>query len=263
MTQTVEAPPDLCAVSRERHGRKFWRHPWRLGFARSRRSVPLILAEIAPAAVCFPVVFVDGPDGPLPHALLRTSLTGQTPFVGPDGRWHAAWLPPALAMHPFALVPDDGGALALAVDETTGLIDDDPRGTAFFTAEGAMSPALEAVAAELRTRASAGAATLHAGRALRECGVLVPLAEAAGFLRVDPARAEGLGEDGILDLHRAGALGLLHAALISAAHFDWLKRAEALAPLHRATPEAQPAAPRARDFLDALGRARDRQGYMG
>lgn len=261
MTEPIEACADLQPVSRQRHGGKYWQYPTGYGFARGRRSVPLILADAMPAAACFPIVFSSDPDGPLPCALLRVAAEGQTPFVGPDGRWHAAWLPPFLAAHPFGVLLDESGNPTLAVDEATGLVGDDPRGTPFFTTDGTLSQPLAAVMATLQARAAAGPATLRAGRALRDCGLLLR-DDGAGFERVDASRAEALEEAQILVLHRAGALGLLHAAQVSALHFDWLQRAEALVPLRRPAPEHEPAAPQARDFLDALGTAREQQGYI-
>lgn len=252
-----------CPVSRERHGTKYWQHPSRYGFARTRQSIALTLADVAPAAACFPIVFAATADGPVPHALLRISDERQTPFIGPDGRWHAAWVPPGLAAHPFGLMQDDAGAFALSVDEATGFVGDDPRGAPFFAPDGTLSPEVANVAATLRARSAARSPTLGAGRALETCGVLVPVPDMAAFMRVDPARAATLEEAQVLTLHRAGALGLLHGALVSALHYDWLRKAEALAPLRPTAPVDRPEAPHARDFLDALGMARDKQRYIG
>lgn len=250
-------PPPLRALSPAHHGSAYWHPPARYGFARVHQSLPLILAEILPAAACFPILFTADPDGPMPRALLRISPDGQSPFIGPDGRWRAAWLPPVLTTHPFGLITTEAEQPVLGVDETAGLISDDPRGQPLFTPDGTLSPALTGVTEKLRARAMAGPATRQASQALRESGVLTPCPDIEGLSRVDPARAAALHEAQILALHKVGALVLCHAALVSACHLDWLRRAEALIPLTRTT--AQSTAPQAHDFLAALGKARDQQ----
>jgi hypothetical protein len=214
-------------VSRDRHGNWSWQHPEHHGVAEGLRTVPITLTEAVPAASCFPLVFVPGAHGPALHALLRRSPSGRSAFIGGDGRWQAAWLPPRLAAWPFDLV-EVGGGHALALHETRDLVFQGPGGTPIF-ADGdgaALSPETARIAAVLKAHAEGLPATCRAATALRDHGLLIPLDGEDRLLAVNPAKAVALADDTVLALHRAGALAVLHAGLVSRAHLPWMAKAE-------------------------------------
>lgn len=244
-------------VSWDRHRRWTWRKPESYAFACDLRTVPVALTEAVSAASCFPLVFVPGEQGPSLHALLRRSPSGCSAFIGGDGQWQAAWLPPRLAAWPFDLVEADGGH-ALALHETPDLVVESPGGTPIFAAgdTATLSPETARMAALLKAQAEALPATIRAAMALRVLGLLTPLDGDASIVTVDRIAAAGLTEDAVLALHRAGALALLHAGLVSLAHLPWMAKAESH-PAARSSSKSpsQPVRKRAAsgsDFLTAL-----------
>ena len=144
VTQTAQV-----AISKDRHGGRFWRRFASYAFARDRHSVPIVLAELEPAASAFPLVFRSSATGSVePHALLHLTVGESSPFVASDGTWRGTYVPSILRAHPFAATPAQAGAeMALLVDEASGLITDDPKDEAFFDENGAPSAALEQVIA--------------------------------------------------------------------------------------------------------------------
>lgn len=256
------------AIRRDRHGGRFWRRFSSYAFARDRYCVPIVLAELEPAASAFPIVFRSTGTGHVaPHALLHLTAGAPSPFVPPDGTWRGTYVPSILRAYPFAAAPArEGGEMALLVDEDSGLITDTPEDQPFFDDSGAPSAALEQVIAFFRTRATSELATQAACAALQAADLLRPLdplpgmadADAAGSLAVDPAALDALGPAALPDLWTSGALRLAHAHRVSLCHAGWMARAlragADLAP--RATRPA-PADANLLGFLDALADAQD------
>lgn len=212
----------------DRHGQWSWHRPERYAFAGALRSVPIALTEAFSAASCFPLVFVPVGQGYALHVLLRRSPSGRSAFIGSDGRWQAAWLPPRLAAWPFDLV-ELGGGHALALHEASDLVMQGPGGTPLF-AEGnaaALSAETAKISGLLKTHAESLPATVHTATALRHHDLLTPLDGEDHLLTVDAAAAGRLTENAVLTLYRAGALALLHAGLVSLAHLSWMAKAEA------------------------------------
>lgn len=189
--------------------------------------MPIALTEVISAASCFPLVFLPEGQGPVLHALLRCSASGQSAFIGNDGRWQAAWLPPRLAAWPFDIVPV-GGENALGMHETSSFVIQATGGTPIFTDGGinSLSPETAIIADLLKAHADALPVTLSAATALRDLELLTRLEGDDNLLIVNVVAAARLAEDAVVALHRAGALALLHAALVSLAHLPWMAKAE-------------------------------------
>ena len=263
---SVVAKTGQVAISRDRHGGRFWRRFASYGFARDRHSVPVVLAELEPAASAFPLVFCrTGTGGIAPHALLHLTTGAPSPFVTQDGTWRGTYVPSILRAYPFAATPArEGDEMALLVDESSGLITDTPEDEPFFDDSGAPSAALEQVIAFFRTRAQSELATQTACAALQAAGLLSPLtplpgmgeSDAAGLLTLDTATLDALDTAALPDLWTSGALRLAHAQRVSLCHAGWMARAlragSDLAP--RATGPS-PADTNLSGFLDALSEA--------
>jgi hypothetical protein len=227
-------------VSWDRHQAWSWQSPKGFAHARDLRSVPITLNEAVTAAACFVLVFVPGPVGPMPHALLRRGAQGHSPFVGPEGQWQASWLPPRLSAWPFDLVAAPGDGHAFALHEDSDLVAQGQGGHLIF-AQGDAAPALASEtarrAAILKTQAETLPATAHATAALADLGLLTEFDPDRSLLVTDPQAAADLDEAGVVALHRSGALALLHAGLVSHAHLAWMEKAERLL---TAAPPARP-----------------------
>ena len=229
-------------------------------FARGLRSIAVTSVEAAHAASCFTLVFVPGPTGLMPQALLRRGKQGHSPFVGPDSRWQASWLPPRLAAWPFDLVGAPGGGHALALHEESDLVSKGAGQHPIFVRDGDAAPRLapqtEQIAALLKGHAKALPATLRATAVLRDLGLLTALDGDVSMMVIDANAAVTLDEAGVLALHRSGSLALLHAGLVSLSHLPWMEKAERLlAQAPRPRPPAFSNRPRAAAgsrFLAAL-----------
>ncbi len=228
MSDNVTYP--LRALSWDRHKSWSWRRPADYGFAKQWQSVPVTVQEAVSAASCFPIVFSRDRNGILPQALLRRGPEGQSAFIGPEGQWRAAWLPPRLAAWPFDLIEDVAGGQALALHEDSNLASPEPGQYRIYTqAEGApdtLAPEAARLAALLKDHAEARPATAHSAKALHDMGLLAAFEGKPSIMIVERQAAAALDEAAVVLLHRAGALGLLHAGLVSLAHLDWMERAE-------------------------------------
>jgi hypothetical protein len=264
VTQTGQVP-----VSHERHGGRSWRRFTSYAFARSLHCVPVVLAELDPAAASFPVVFAEDAQGMMPVALLHLRRGAASPFVAEDGSWRGTYVPSALRAHPFsASATGAGDEMALLVDEGSGLVTDDPRDEAFFAADGTPSEPLGQVIAFFRTRALSERDTRAACAALDEAGLLAPLpvlpgmdeADARGLLAIPPDRPDALPDSALPGLWRSGALRLAQAHRLSLHHASWMARALSAAPGASApAPAADAPDSRLSDFLSAVADARDRE----
>lgn len=192
------------------------------------RAVPVSLTEAVAAAACFPLVFRTTTNGPVLQALLRRAAQGRSVFIGQDGQWQASWLPPRLAAWPFDLVETSAGGHALTLNETSDCVYDGPGGTPIFASgDGAtLSPETTRMAAILKAQAEDLPATTRAAAALHDSGLLTELDGDTSLSVIDPHLAAGLNEADVILLHRAGALTLLHAGLVSLAHLPWMAKAE-------------------------------------
>lgn len=259
------------AVSPQRHGTRYWQRFESYSFARAAHCVDIVMAELAPAASAFPLVFQAPPDGTAiaPVALLSFGSSEKTPFVSADGTWRGTYVPSALRAHPFAAQnTETAGEMTLLVDETSGLITDNPSDQPFFETDGAPSQPLAQVIEFFRTRALSAIQTQKACAALHAAGLLTPLRDFAGMAQTDLQGLFGIDFDKLdsLDastlpaLWQNGALRLAEAHRISLCHIGWMLRAErASAGLD---PQAATRAPSQTDtalsgFLDALSNAQD------
>jgi len=257
------------AISQERHGGRFWRRFTSYAFARDTYSVPVVLAELEPAASAFPLVFrPTASSGIEVHALLHLTADAPSPFVARDGGWRGTYVPSALRAHPFTAIPAGAdGEMALLVDEASGLVTDDPRDEPFFDERGVPSAALDQVIAFFRTRAQSGRATRIACAALQAAGLLSPLAplpgmkasDADGLFGIDTAALESLNHAALPELWTSGALRIAHAQRVSLCHAGWMARA-LQAGADRAPPTPQAADTRLTGFLDALADAQEHEG---
>lgn len=231
-------------VNWDRHQAWSWKSPKSFANGWNLRSVPVTLHEAPSAASCFPLVFVTGPSGRMPHALLRLGAKGHSPFIGREGQWQASWLPPRLAAAPFDLVAAPSGGHALALHEESGLVAQGPEGYPIFApGDGAptLAPETARMAAILKAHAESLSATAQATAALIDLALLIPLDADLSLLVINTQAAADLDEAGVVTLHRSGALALLHAGLVSQAHLGWMAKAErhlTTASLPRPSPSA-------------------------
>lgn len=226
--------PTLTPISLARHGNRRWRRFSTYRFVQDLPLVPIVLGEHEQTAACLPILFARlGADRSLwPVALTR--LGAHTALVAPNGMWRGAYVPSLLRVHPFAAQPTTDGQFALMIDEASDLISDDPADPAFFDGDGQIAPELAQVLAFFRGRAEAEARTRAAMAALADTALLTTFVPQDGIslpqdglCGVDGAALAALGRVALADLHRSGALALVHSALVARHHMGFLRAAEA------------------------------------
>ncbi len=259
----------LFPVSQTRHKYKFW-HPFAsYHFARFWTECTIVAEELHLIAAAFPVVFTCRSTSIEPVALLSISPGAPTPYVSPEGRWRAAYVPSALRCFPFSAggksdVSSATGKRQLFVDEFSGLVTDTPSGRPFFDDLGQLSPELAKVAEFLQMREAAGAQTRWLTSLVSEMDLLVPIdahvvgSPSSAHMRIDDSRLKQLPQAQLTMLATSGALELIHAHKVSLAHCDWLRQFSD----HSGNTETESKIP-CSDFLTALAQDVAEAGIQG
>ncbi|WP_170326695.1 SapC family protein [Ruegeria arenilitoris] len=228
----------LVPVTAARHGHQYWKRFTSYEFATNRAGCAIVLQEAPQIAAIFPIVFKEISGGIEPRAILSLTDDMPTPFVSPEGRWLASYVPSELRCHPFQAQPlgqntPDGSALfQLNVDETSGLLSTNPKDEPFFDMAGKLSPGLQDVQRFLQTRVAARETTLELCQTLRVMGLFEPaeshdgVALPFGSLGISAPRLKKLSAAEKLKLLDSDAFLLIHAHQISLCHFAWLAHAQ-------------------------------------
>ena len=203
-------------------------------FASRVMVTDIVAAELAQAAVSFPLAFAGGGDDLRLVALLST-VADQNLFVSATGTWLTDFVPASLCTYPFTYqAPEDGGPAALYVDRASGLLDP-AEGAALFTEAGKPSDKMKEMVRILREYEKNRRLTRQICAALGRYGLLVPwgadcgVAALQGLLRVDEAALNRLPQGMFSALRQAGALPIAYAQLVSLA---LVPRLAGLARLH-------------------------------
>ncbi|WP_120632156.1 SapC family protein [Ruegeria sp. EL01] len=227
----------LTPISSQRHGQRYWRRFSSYDFARNLTDCPLVEAEILQGAAAFPIVFKAADAGVEPVAILSMTYRASTPFVSADGAWLATYVPSVLRCSPFhasRLEPRNatGYQFQLWIDETLGLVTDDPTDEAFFDEHGALTPELQKVSAFFQARIAAAEETAKVCNIIAEMNLFAPIADHHGIefpdaaLGVSTEAIKGLSQAQKTVLTNCGALRLIHAHQVSLSHSAWLMQAQ-------------------------------------
>lgn len=221
-------------ISPLRHAQRSWRRYTNYLWAATQTVAPIVAPEVAHAALQFPIGFVDTGDKVITVGVLGLEA-GANLFVGGDGRWLGGYIPAALRMRPFALLPTTDGKKVLCVDEVAGEVGEAvgaPDTEPFFAPDGELAPAVRQVMEFVSNIENAKAPTEAAAAALKQHGLLVPWAisietdegprAVEGLLRADEPALGRLGDEAFLELRHANALPLLYAHLLSTQHLALL-----------------------------------------
>ena len=202
-------------------------------------STFLAATEFGDACREYPVVFVNagkdeqGQPVVAPIAVLGVSQD-ENLFVEQKA-WRGRYMPAVLRAYPFCTGRIDNERFAVCLDSAwSGL--SDSEGQALFTAEGTPSPLLEAAQKQLEAFETEVQRTQLLCRKLVELDVLRDMRIDAtfgdgrkhsvdGFLTVEQERMAGLSDAQVLDLHKSGVMGLIHAHWLSLGNMrlllDW------------------------------------------
>jgi len=218
--------PQYAVVSRERHAKKKWLRYTNFTFAAGEVIAPIVSAELVSAALAMPCAFVQQAGR---HSLVAmlSLIGGRNMFVGPGGRWLGRYVPAALRLYPFRMLPQAGtDAVVLCVDEESKLVVEvSSTGDEFFDAQGnpapALKPVFEVAMALERDRKStdlAVAALAQAG-VIRPWEIKVKTGEGerpiSGLYRADEAAIRALPDETFLNLRKSAALPIAHTQMVS------------------------------------------------
>lgn len=215
--------------------------PTPMDWAVASRINSMFLASVEFGDACseYPIVFVQagaGPDGKAQIAPIAVfgMQEGENLYVE-HGRWRAQYLPALLRAYPFGIARLDDTRVAVVIDEGWAGWSR-TAGEPLFQADGQPAAHLAAMRDHLeKVEAEIGRTRLF-GQMLLDAGLLTSMrfeATAAdgqkfavdGFLAVDEKAFAALPDDRVLQLHKSGALALVHAHQISLRHMrrlvDW------------------------------------------
>ena len=216
----------LTPVNREQHrALRVKASGQHLTFARETNSLLLAVTELPLAALDLPCVFVASGDQ---HTMV--SVVGlrdkENLYIDSEGRWDPhSYLPAFIRRYPFVLAEQPGSdQLTVCVDESfDGLNAND--GEALFTPEGKDTPYLQQLQKFLLDFHNDMQRTTQFAKRLHELGLLVErnidfkLGEQHlnlnGFKVVDEDKLRQLAPEVVQELFTSGALGWIHAHLLS------------------------------------------------
>ncbi len=193
-------------------------------------AVYLNAVEIPQASLAFPIIFVRPTAGnpQISPAALLGLVPNDNLFVK-DAQWDAPYLPAFFRRLPWLTSPLPGSdQIGVYIDaQWPGL--NDTEGEPLFTADGEQAPLLVQAIEFLQAFDAEAKRTLAMCERLQAMGlftdmkadVTLPSGEnltVDGFLTVDASKLANLANSAVLELHRSGALGLIHVHLTSLHH---------------------------------------------
>lgn len=222
----------LVAVNSEQHAGLRMAETPDYHFAAQADALPLLVSELGAALRHYPLAFLEtGPDS-APLLVAITGLAnGRNLFVDKRGRWlSSAYVPAYVRRYPwFAMqVPGQVDPL-LAMDDTATQLSRE-HGTPLFDEQGQPSARLQQVMAFEREYIALAQRTQAMALALQQAQVLEPgeftlsaqggeARKLNGLLVVSETRLQQLPPEALAALHRADALGLAYAQLLSMGNF--------------------------------------------
>ncbi len=214
----------IIPVTHSRHAARRWRRFSSFAFAANSAVIPLVGAELARAALAFPIAFIEHGGGFVPAAVLGMQ-SDRNLFVAADGRWLGAYVPAAMRGFPFVLGATEDGKNLLCFNEASGLITDAQEGERFFEDDGTPSAAVRQVLGFLtkieqnRTVTAAACAALQARNLIEPWPITLKTEQGerkiAGLFRANEVALNALDDEAFLSLRKAGAFPLAFAQLVS------------------------------------------------
>lgn len=225
---------DIQPIQNERHSGRRWKRTGNFSFAAQDSSTPLMLDEVARAALAMPIAFVPDPADPASWQLVAILglQQGRNICVDANGVWQADYIPAVYRVGPFRLGRVENGERVLCIDEEQGLAAEDEEGEPFFGADGKPTEELAKVWAFLNRLTEKREETRAACALLARLGLIQPWPleldfngmkrPLQGLYRVDPAAFDALPIEALGELRAAGALQLACIQSITGQNFGRL-----------------------------------------
>lgn len=202
-------------------------------------AVFVAAVEFGDIAREYPIVFVragtgdDGQPEIAPLAVLGMRQE-QNLFVE-GGAWRALYQPAVVRVYPFAIGRLDKERFAICFDAACTALSGS-EGEPMFNAEGEPTPFMQEVVKQLENLETEIQRTQNMCRLLRDMDLLQEMRYDAtlpdgskvaldGFLTVNDAKLNALSDVQVLQLHKSGILGMVHAHYVSMGNMakllDW------------------------------------------
>lgn len=200
--------------------------------ARDLNAMFIAAAEFADACAHYPIVFVNAgndPQGQRQVAPVAVFGLAEKENLYVEGTgWRVDYIPALLQAYPFGIARVDESRVAVVIDEAYAGWSRD-AGTALFDEQTQPTAYLEGLRGQLERLESEMQRTLALGRVLLDAGLLSGMrfdatlpsgrkVSVEGFMSVDEARLAALPDAQVLEFHRNGVLGLIHAHQLSMRH---------------------------------------------
>lgn len=233
----------VVPVDREQHRRLRLQLPVADWSVAGRMNAAFVaVTEFGDTCREFPIVFVrvgQSPDGKVDLAPVAVMGLLQEQNLYLEGnRWRGAYMPALLRTYPFCIGRIDEQRYAICIDRAwSGIAEGDQApGQALFTADGQPTPLMTDAQQQLERYEAEVARTRAACRVLADLDLLREMRFEAslpdgrkhsvdGFLTVDEERVAKMPDATVLDLHRTGMLGMIHAHWVSLGNMrklmDW------------------------------------------
>ncbi len=211
-------------ISLERHARAKLLKGLTMEFARRTNSIPLTAADIAEAAMCYPIVFA-GDDEMVPMAVV--GLEHENYFIDDDGKWKAGYYVPSyVRKYPFVFTANpESDQLTLCIDEVVLDVEGTTEGSAIYdgtTPSAFVNNALEFCAAYQEQYQF----TRALSQSLKQLGLLyqrqsnIQLGSGRellldGFHAIDPEKLKTLNEQQVFEGYQQGRLAAIYYILQS------------------------------------------------
>ncbi|WP_247596912.1 SapC family protein [Hydrogenophaga sp. PAMC20947] len=203
-----------------------------MSFAKNTNSVLLAATEMAEAAKDYPIVFIGKENGPFTLAAMVGLRDGENLFVESNGQWQTGTYVPAFARrYPFVLAEndEDDTHLTVCVDESCAGLSEE-QGEPLFDKSGKESALLQGAVDFLKLFHTEMQRTRQLGQLLSAYGLLEPKVIEInrggkrqvldGLYIVNRDKLNALDDEKTLILCRNGAMGWIHAHLISLSHIE-------------------------------------------
>ena len=214
----------ITPITQTRHAAMRWRRSGSYAFAAGSAVIPLVGAELARAALAFPIALIGEGEAFVPAAVLGLE-PNRNLFVASDGRWLGGYVPAALRGYPFVLGRTEDGQQLLCFNEASGLLTDGPPGERFFEDDGTPAETVRQMLDFLTNIEQNRAVTAAACAALQAKDLIEPWPitlktdqgerKIEGLFRVNEAALNALDDEAFLGLRKTGVLPLAYAQLLS------------------------------------------------
>jgi hypothetical protein len=218
----------LVPIERDKHRElRMSPSPKGLDFARETNSVLMAVSELPLAALDFPCVFVQSGDKGHTMVAMVGLRDKENLMVSDTGQWaDACYVPAFVRRYPFMLAEQPGSdQMTLCIDEAfDGL--GTAQGEALFDAQGQNTPYLTGLQDFMLSFHNDMLATAAFAQRVADLGLLdersidIQLKNGQhitlnGFKVVDETKLRALNPDVVQELFSTGALGWIHAHLLS------------------------------------------------